>query len=588
MKETEQAWLRPLQGNAMQQGLWGLIKHRRYSWALFRQDTTAALLVSLLLIPQSLAYALLAGLPLQTGLYASILPAIVYALVGSSGVLAVGPVAITSLLTFSALSPLAEPGSSEYLSLAIILALMSGVCLMLMSLLRMGFLANFLSHPVMSGFISASALIIVISQLKGVTGIPLTSGTLPQMLASLYAGIRLWHGPTLLLGAGCMLLLYWGRRFLTPQLMALGLAADRAQLIARMAPMLLLIGSTLLVASLRLDQQGIQIVGALPLGFPDLALPSQLDPQQLLLLLPLALMISLIGFAESVAIARTFAAKRRQQVNSNRELMGLGLANLAAGFSASFPVTGGLSRSVVNYDAGAVTPVASLLTGIGMALALLFLTGWLYYLPQALLSAVILIAVSSLVQWRPFVQFWRYSRSDAWSWLITFAGVLLLGLEWGLLAGILASLGAWLAKNTKPHVAIVGRVPETEHYRNTERYQVELHPQILSLRIDESLMFANAQEVEQRVLNEISKRPEVEHVILMGSGINHIDASGVEMLEQLNQLLGEQSIQLHLSEIKGPVLDRLKLSPLLPQLSGQLFLTQHQAMQHLLKKPESS
>lgn len=571
----------------MQGGLLGLFRQGLYDRTLFKADATAALIASLLLIPQSLAYALLAGLPLQAGLYVGILPAIVYALFGTSGVLAVGPVALTSLLTFSALSPLAEPASDAYVLLAVLLALLSGICLLLMGLLRMGFLANFLSHPVMSAFVSAAALVILIGQLKGLSGIPVSGGTLPELLQNLYLGVNQLHPETLGLGLVFVLFLFWSRRGLARLLQGWGLQAGTATLLARMAPLLLLLVATLVVAFTRLDLRGVQIVGALPLGLPSLAWQS-ITPAMLLSLLPMAVMISLIGFAESVAIARTFAARRRQQVNANRELWGLGIANLTAGASGGFPVTGGLSRTVVNHDAGAITPMASLLTGLGMALVLLFFTGWLHYLPRAMLSAVIFVAMMSLVDWKQLPYLWRYNRGDAWAWIATTAGVLLLGMEAGLLLGVLVSLGSWLAKNSKPHVAVVGRVPGTEHYRNVQRYQVELHPTILSLRIDESLMFANAQEVEERVLQEVSQHPEVRHVILMGSGINHIDASGVEVLEQLNRLLGEQGIQLHLSEIKGPVLDRLKRIDLPAQLTGQIFLTQHQAMQQLIRQQDEA
>ncbi|WP_416885349.1 SulP family inorganic anion transporter, partial [Marinospirillum sp.] len=498
----------------MQQGLLGLLGRGQYSWSLMRQDSLAALIVTLLLIPQSLAYALLAGLPLQAGLYASILPAIAYALVGTSGVLAVGPVAITSLLTYSALAPLAPPGSSEYLTLAIALALMSGVCLLLMGLLRMGFLANFLSHPVMSAFVSAAALLILVSQLRGLTGVAFESGNLFVSLSRFVTQLGEAHLLTLLLGLGFVAFLMVARWWLSPWLVRLGVAASTAALLARMAPLMLLVLATLMMTLTGLDRQGVQIVGELPVGLPELQLPV-LSHETLWALLPMALMISLIGFAESVAIARTFAARRRQQVNSNRELLGLGLANLASGLSSAFPVTGGLSRTVVNKDAGAVTPMASLLTGLGMILVLLFFTGWLYYLPQAMLSAVIFVAVMSLVDWKQLPYLWHYSRSDAWAWLATFIGVLVLGLELGLFLGVLVSLAAWLAKNSRPHMAVVGRVPGTEHYRNVNRYQVEVDPRLLSLRIDESLMFANAQEVEQRVLFEVSKKPGLQQVILM-------------------------------------------------------------------------
>lgn len=571
-----------LQGTAMRQGLWGLLRNGIYNRQIFRQDATAALIVSFLLVPQSLAYALLAGLPLQAGLYASILPAIAYALFGTSGVLAVGPVAITSLLTFSALTPLALPGSDEYLLLAIILALISGVCLILMSLLRMGFLANFLSHPVMSAFVSGAALMILLGQLKGITGIPVQGAKLHDQLISFYQGLGSLHLKTLILGSFFLIFLYLARKYLASLLQNYGFTKTTAALGARMAPLVLLVLATLIIGLTGLDQQGVKVVGQLPLGLPKLDWQA-VELSTLTTLLPMAMMISLIGFAESVAIARAFAAKRRQQVNSNRELLGLGVANLVAGLSASLPVTGGLSRTVLNNDAGSLTPMASLLTGLLMGFIVLFLTGWLYYLPQAMLSAVIIIAVLSLVEWRQLPYLWRYSREDAWSWLVTLIGVLLLGLELGLMLGVLVSLAAWLAKNSRPHMAVVGLVPGTEHYRNVQRYKVELHPAILSLRIDESLMFANAQEVEQQILKEVTLHDKLRHVVLMGSGINHIDASGVEMLIQLNDLLNEQGIFLHLSEIKGPVLDKLKLVKFIENMSGQAFLTQHQAMQTLLR-----
>lgn len=581
-----------LQGVAMREGLWGLLRKGIYNRRLFRQDLTAALIVSLLLIPQSLAYALLAGLPLQAGLYASILPAIAYAFFGTSGVLAVGPVAITSLLTFSALSPLAAVGSDEYLLLAILLALMSGVCLLLMAVMRMGFLANFLSHPVMSAFVSGAAIMILLGQLKGITGIPVEGANLIDQLNSLYQGLGYLHFKTLWLGSLFLVFLYCSRHYLVGYLQKLGIPQASAALLARMAPLILLVAATLGVKLAGLDAQGIKIVGSLPLELPSFEI-NNIQLSTLTALLPMAMMISLIGFAESVAIARTFAAKRRQQVNSNRELLGLGIANLVAGMSASFPVTGGLSRTVLNNDAGALTPMASLLTGVAMGFILLFFMGWLYYLPQAMLSAVIIVAVLSLVEWRQLPYLWRYSREDAWAWLVTLLGVLLLGLELGLLLGVLVSLAAWLSKNSRPHMAVVGLVPGTEHYRNKERYKVELHPAILSLRIDESLMFANAQEVERKILKEVTLHKALRHVVLMGSGINHLDASGVEMLTQVNDLLNEQGIFLHLSEIKGPVLDKLKLISFIEAMSGQVFLTQHQAMQTLIrvedegkKKPE--
>lgn len=567
-------------GNALYSGVWGLIRAGGYQRALFVQDLSAALVVTLMLIPQSLAYALLAGLPLQVGLYASVLPLLAYALFGTSSSLSVGPMAIIALLIAITLEPLAVRGSDEYVALAMLLALLSGVCLVLMGILRMGFLANFLSHPVMAAFITASAILISLGQLKGITGIAVEGSTAWQQVNSIVQSAHSVHLPTLALGVGSLIFLLLMRRFLLPLLAPLGLSARGVLLISRMTPLMAILVTTGIVFALRLHEQGVSIVGALPQGLPQLQLP-QISLAHIQMLIPGAILISLIGFAESIAIARSLGAMRRQRVNSNRELLGLGAANVVAGFSGGMPVTGGLSRSVVNFDAGAVTPLAGVMTAACIALILLYFTGVLYYLPHAVLSAIIIVAVLGLANWQECRHLWHYSRGDGLSWIVTFVGVLLFGVEMGLMAGVLASLASWLGRSSNPHMVEVGRVPGTEHFRNTQRYDVERSERILTLRIDESLMFANAQEVENYLLNMLAQRTDVEHLVLMGSGINHIDASALDMLERVNELLSEQGVQLHLSEIKGPVLDRLQQTQFLQHLSGQVFLTQHQAIQTL-------
>lgn len=558
---------------------WGTAYRREHASA----DLVAAAVVTLMLIPQSLAYALLAGMPPEAGLYASMAPLVLYALFGTSSTLAVGPAAVTSLMTAAALGSVAAGGSVGYAAAAALLALMSGVLLFAMGALRLGFVANFLSHPVITGFVSASGLLIAASQLKHLLGIPLQGQTLPQIVPSLWQHLAHWHGPTLAIGLGALAFLVWVRRSLKGRLRALGLSPMAADVLTKAAPVLALAVTTLLAWALRLDQGGLRVVGAVPGGLPPFTLPvldATLWPQ-LQPLATAALLISLVGFVESVSVGQSLAAKRRERIEPDAELRALGASNIAAGLSGGFPVTGGFSRSVVNFDAGARTPAAGVYTAIGLLLAALLLTPALHHLPQATLAATIVVAVLSLVDVSAFARTWRYARADFTALALTFVLTLSWGVEAGLVAGVSASLLLYLWRTSRPHIAAVGRVPGTEHYRNVLRHAVETQPQVLGLRVDESLYFANARQLEDHIAAQVAEQPQIAHVVLQCSAINDIDASALESLKTITQRLKDAGVQLHLSEVKGPVMDRLQRSDFLDHLTGQVFLTHHQAVMAL-------
>lgn len=555
---------------------WG----RSYDRDTLAADALAAAIVTIMLIPQSLAYALLAGLPPEAGLYASIAPLLVYAVFGSSRVLAVGPVAVVSLMTAAAIAPHAAPGAAGYWPAALVLALLSGAMLLALGLLRMGFLANFLSHPVISGFITASALLIAASQLKTLLGVPAQGETLPALLLSLARHARHTHLLTLALGAGAIAFLFWVRKGLQPLLVRLGMDARAADMVAKAGPVAAIVLTTALTWAFGWERQGVKVVGAVPNGLPPLTWPPFDAALWRDLAVP-ALLISVVGFVESVSVGHTLAARRRQRIVPDQELVALGASNLSAAFSGGFPVTGGFARSVVNFDAGARTPGAGVLTAAGIALASLLLTPALYYLPQATLAATIVVAVLSLVDLHVLKDTWTWSRPDFAAVFVTLAATLLLGVEQGLVAGIAVSLALHLFRTSRPHIAVVGLVPGTQHFRNVLRHDVRVSPRLLSLRVDESLYFANARALEDAVHQEVASRPQLQHVVLQCTAINDIDASALDSLEAVLQRLRDAGIALHLSEVKGPVMDRLQKTDFLRHLNGRVFLSQYEAVQAL-------
>jgi SulP family sulfate permease len=553
---------------------------RDYNARLALQDGLGAIIVTLMLIPQSLAYAMLAGLPPVTGLYASILPLLAYALFGSSRTLAVGPVAVISLLTAASLGPLFPLGSAEYAEAAMLLALLSGLILAGMAVMRLGFITNFLSHPVISGFISASGILIAVGQLKHLLGIQASGDNLLQLLPQLIANLGAVHGLTLVIGASSLALLWLSGSQLKPWLMRLGVEPSLAGNLARTGPVLVIMLSILLVTLLQLEQSGLKVIGSIPQGLPQLHMP-QLDYPLMLKLLPAAILISLVGFVESVSVGQTLAAKRKQRIDPDNELLGLGASNVVSALSGGFPVTGGFARSVVNFDAGSQTPMAGVFTAAGIAIGVLLLTPFLHNLPQAVLAATIIVAVLRLVDLKSLVRTWRYSRPDGLAQLATLAGVLLANVEAGILLGVGLSLLLFLWRTSRPHMAVVGLLPGSEHFRNIERFSVLQSQRVLSVRIDESLYFPNARYLEERIAELSSQHPNIQHLVLMCPGVNLIDASALESLEAIVERLHSCGIQLHLSEVKGPVMDQLQRSHFLQRLNGRVFISQFQALSEL-------
>lgn len=555
-----------------------------YDRRLLSGDLMAGVVVAIMLVPQSMAYALLAGLPPQVGLYASIVPLVIYGLLGTSRVLAVGPVAMVSLLVASGVSPLAEPGSPEYVGLALTLALMVAVIQTGMGLLRAGFLVNFLSHPVLSGFTSAAALVIGASQIKHVLGVsvPRTSHFY-ETVAVLVKAAPDTSLVTLGLGLGAIVLLLFFKQVLPGLLRRV---PERLRIpITRSGPLVVVLVTTLLVWGFRLDTAaGVSIVGTVPAGPPALTLPI-VNGDRLQALLPTALAISLVGYMESIAIARSLAARRRQKVDPNQELVALGVANLGAALTGGYPVTGGLSRSVVNFSAGANSGLASIITAALVGVTILLLTPLFYYLPNATLAAIILVAVASLFDWDTLKHTWHYSRLEGLSLVITFAAVLVVGIENGILVGATAALVFYLWRTSRPHVAIVGRVGDTEHFRNVLRHNVSTVDGVVALRIDESLYFPNAQFLEQVIDCIVADEQEVRELLLIASAVNYIDTSALHALDNLIADLQAAGVGFSLAEVKGPVMDRLKTTGFVDKLGPErIYLSTHAAMDALAQR----
>ncbi len=543
-------------------------------------DMTAGMIVTVIMIPQGLAYAMLAGLPPETGLYGSILPIIIYSLTGSSMAMSVGPAAILSLMVASALAPLAVAGSAYYMELAVQLSLLSGVMLVLFGLLRLGFLAYFLSHTVISGFITGSAIIIAFGQLDQLLGVKIFNHDIAYAIDVL----RDAKPDTIYIGVGSLLALWLIRQYFVRVFVALGVPQKISGLLSKMAPIVVVIATTVIVAVCDLDKTGgVRIVGNVPQGLPPLhvVLPDMSTFRALWL--P-ALLIALIGFVESVSIAQSFAIKSQQRIHPDREFLGLGLANIASAFSSSFPVAGSFSRSGVNLSAGANTPLAGIIAAVLMLAIITTVTNWFYYMPYAVLSATIIVAVISLVDIDTFKTAWRYDRADAFAWLATALGVILIGVEAGIFIGVALSLAVLVWRSSRPHMAVVGRLNGSEHFRNVKRHQVQTMPGLLALRVDESLFFANATVVEEKIQALLGEDPTINHVLLICSAMNLIDATALGVLTQLEDNLAKRNIEFMLAEVKGPVMDRLRNTPLGISLAGKIFISVHEAFLYVEKQ----
>ena len=554
-----------------------------YSRGTLVNDLIAAAIVTIMLIPQSLAYALLVGLPAQVGLYASMAPLVLYAIFGTSRALAVGPVAVASLMTAAAAGQVATQGTPEYLAAAIALALVSGLMLVAMGALRLGFLANFLSHPVISGFITAAAIQIAAGQLAPLLGIRADGHSLLELLISLKRNLGHINPHTAVIGVVSLVFLFWVRRSLKPLLRGFGLGERAADMLGKLGPVAAIVATTAAVWGFGLDARGVSILGTVPQGLPALTLPPFNAAMWTTILIP-SLLISIVGYVESISVALMLAAKRRERVDPDQELIALGVSDIGAAISGGFPVTGALSRSVVNFEAGAQTPAAGAFTAVGVALATLFLTPLMVFLPKATLAAIIIIAVLSLVDYKALKQTFTYSKADFAAMAATILVTCVKGVEAGLLVGVGLSIFLHLYSTSRPHVAVVGQIPGTMNFRNMARHTVVTDPEILSLRVDESLYFPNARFLEDRINQGVAANREIRHIILECAAVNGIDASALESLEAINSRLRDGGITFHLSEVKGPVMDRLKRSHFLAELTGGVHLTQYDAVSSI--KPD--
>ncbi|WP_071675596.1 SulP family inorganic anion transporter [Nioella nitratireducens] len=556
---------------------WG----RSYNKQALSNDLVAAVIVTIMLIPQSLAYALLAGLPPEMGLYASIVPIILYAVFGTSRALAVGPVAVVSLMTAAAVGEIAQAGTAGYAIAALTLAGLSGLFLLALGVFRLGFLANFLSHPVIAGFITASGVIIAASQLKHILGVSAGGHNLLELLESLWTHLPETNPYTLVIGVVATGFLFWVRKGLKPLLRKMGMGPKLADVAAKAGPVAAVVITTVAVWLFGLGDRGVAIVGEVPQSLPPLTMPS-MDWNLVRQLIVPSILISIIGFVESISVAQTLAAKKRQRISPDQELIGLGAANLGAAFTGGFPVTGGFSRSVVNYDAGAETPAAGAYTAVGLGIAALALTPLIFFLPKATLAATIIVAVLSLVDFSILKKTWAYSKADFSAVAATILLTLAMGVEVGVSAGVLLSVALFLYKTSRPHIAEVGLMQDgSEHFRNINRYKVLTHPDVVTLRVDESLYFANARFLEDYILDRVLGSEGIKHVVLMFSAVNEVDMSALESLEAINHRLDSMGITLNLSEVKGPVMDRLKRAHFLEELTGKVYLSQYAAMTEL-------
>lgn len=560
----------------------------RYDRHRLGADLAAGIIVTILVIPQSLAYALLAGLPPQAGLYVSIFPVIAYALLGSSMVQAVGPVAITAIMTYAVLSPLAAPQSPEYIALAAALSLLSGAMVLACGLLRLGFLSQLLSRPVISGFISGSAVLIVFSQIRHLVGVvhPAAGNwaQLPDLLGRLPHGA----GPTLTIGLGALALLIFARGWLEPLLRRAGIAAASAAFVVRLMPLLVVLLGTLAVIYWDLDRRhGVAVVGTIAAGVPGFAffLPGR---EALATLLVPALVMALVGMVQNISMAQALAIKRRERIDANRELLGLGAANVVAAFYGGMPVGGGVSRSAVNVAAGAQTPLASIVAALGMVVVVAGAAQWFERLPLAVLAASIMVAAYGMIDVRALRQAWAYDRADALALLGTAAGVLALGLVAGIGLGVVLSMATLLFRASQPHIAVIGRIAGSEHFRNIERHAVETIPGTLFMRIDESLFFGNLAAIEARLDQELERAPATRDLVLVLSAVNRMDATAADVFGELNRDLADRGIRLHLAEVKGPVQDRLMHSALWSALSGEVFLSANAAFEKLAADPPAA
>ncbi len=542
-----------------------------------RDDLLAAAIVAVLLIPQSIAYALLAGLPPQAGLYASLLPLVAYALVGASSVNAVGPTAVLSLMTLQAIAP--HAGRVDPSIAALVLAIEAGVLLAAAAALKLDALAALLSAPVLQGFSVGAAIAIALSQLPALFGAEARGTKLASLVRSWQHAAEAgqgWHALTAAFGLGAIAALLIARRKLVT-LARRWLSAEHALLLGRAAPLFVIVVATALAWALGAASQGVALVGTLPTLQLPLALPMW-KAALWMDLLPAASLLALVTFVSSFAVAESLALQRGEHVDGRRELAGLAAANLVAGASGGMPVAGSFTRSALNAEAGARTRWAGVWTALLLGLAVLLLAEPLAWLPRTVLAATIVVPVLASAEWGAFGRAWRYSRGEALVMVLVAAITVAHTAQWALGVGVLVSIALMLQHAARPHAALIGRVPGTEHFRNVERYETELTPGVLSLRIDESLLFVNARQLPGLVARHLDTYPDTRRVVLQMTPVNRIDLSGLEALRAMQALLHDRGIRLDLSEVKGPVLDGLRAARWAEWFAGRLYLSHHYAV----------
>ena len=545
---------------------------RQYPLAALPTDLVAGLVVGVLVIPQSLGYAVLAGLPPVYGLYSAIVPVLVYAWLGSSNVQAVGPVAITAIMTASGLLPYAEQGSEQYALMASLLALMVGALLWIAGRLRLGWIMQFISRGVSAGFVSGAAVLIFVSQLKYLMAIPITGSSLVGYLSTMQRYVGQLHPLTLLIGVIAFALLV-ANRYASQWVWQTWLSPSYAKWAERLFPLVLLVIAIILSIILHWGSLGVATIGRIPHGLPSFTLPHMADLQEALKLLPTAGLMALIIFVSSSSVASTYARLRGESFDANRELTGLGLANISGGLFQSFAVAGGFSRTAINADSGAKTPLASIVTVLVMIAALIAFSNALAPLPYALLGATIMASIIGLIDIATLKSAWQRDRLDGASFLAAFVGVLIFGLNTGLVIGLMVSFASLIWQSSKPHVAIVGQLGGSGHFRNINRHDVVTFDNLVMLRIDESLFFGNSESVHRRIINAMQQYPAAQEIVLIMAAVNHIDLTAQEMLSTLNKELALQDKRLHFSFIKGPVMDIIGQTPLISELSGQVYLS---------------
>ena len=544
----------------------------------FNGDLFAGIITAILLVPQGIAYAILAGLPPQFGLYASILPPLFYALLGTSRTLSVGPVSIAAIMIAVALKSPEVSQLGNPLQCAVILSAESGAIMLLMAMLRMGKLVNFISHPVLTGFTSGAALLIIGSQLPQTLGLKSPTCGIDVNCYETY--FQATNNTTLLVGIIALAILLFFGKPLSTLLKMSSASPTLITAVSKCGALTAVALTTFTVSRWNLTAQHVAIVGEIPAGLPHLSFDF-IDLEKWKVLAAPASFIALIAYVESVAIAKVVANLRSEKIDPNQELVALGMANFATAISGGMPVAGGFSRTMVNFTAGARTQIAMIVAAIILAFAVMFFSSWFSNIPKATLAVIILVAIIPLVKLRSILHTWKYDRGDGIAELATLISVLVFGIEEGIMLGIVLTFASQLRKASHPHIAVVGRLPNTQHYRNIKRHKVETWEHLLLMRIDENITFANVNFIEEFIETELRNAPRVKHIVLIFTSVSDIDMTALEALEQLNHGLKNVSVTLNFAEVKGFLLDKLQKSDLFTHLNGQLFFNAEEAVNTL-------